>query len=50
MQAGPEWDDGDSTGTGTIPRSGQVPVWPEGSEPSRNADETDEDVLSRAKE
>ncbi|AWM85755.1 hypothetical protein [Microvirga sp. 17 mud 1-3] len=50
LQAGPEWDDGDSTGTGTIPPSGQVPVWPEGSEPNRNPDETDEDVLSRAKE
>jgi hypothetical protein len=44
----PELDDGDSTGTGTIPVSGRVPVWPEEAAPGTNP--TDEDVLSRAKE
>ncbi|MBF9232766.1 hypothetical protein [Microvirga alba] len=42
-----ERDDGDSTGTGTIPKSGIVPVWPEGEERPPGSDE---DVLSRAKE
>lgn len=45
---GPERDDGDSTGTGTIPPSGRVPVWPE--EPATTNPDNDEDVLSRAKE
>ncbi|MBZ6077686.1 hypothetical protein [Microvirga puerhi] len=43
-----EQDDGDSTGTGTIPSSGEVPVWPEDSETQQTTN--DEDVLSRAKE
>ena len=46
--AGPEWDDGDSTGTGTIPPSGRVPVFPEETAAANPA--SDEDVLSRAKE
>ncbi|MGO4572219.1 hypothetical protein [Microvirga sp. 2TAF3] len=47
----PEQDDGDSTGTGTIPPSGQVPVWPQETEPTEPTPPTnDEDVLSRAKE
>jgi hypothetical protein len=43
-----EQDDGDSTGTGTIPPSSEVPVWPEDSETQQATN--DEDVLSRAKE
>ena len=43
-----EDDDGDSTGTGTIPRSGRVPVYPDELETERPDD--DEDILSRAKE
>lgn len=52
MQAGgPEWDDGDSTGTGTIPPSGRVPVWPDKAEDGdKPSSASDEDVLSRAKE
>lgn len=56
MEAGgvdPELDDGDSTGTGTIPSSGRVPVWPEDSESQKAQNpktDNDEDVLSRAKE
>jgi hypothetical protein len=46
--ADPERDDGDSTGTGTIPPSGRVPVFPEERDPDRL--DTDEDLLSRAKE
>lgn len=49
----PELDDGDSTGTGTIPSSGRVPVWPEDSESQKARKpktDNDEDVLSRAKE
>lgn len=46
--ANPERDDGDSTGTGTIPPSGRVPVWPE--ETATTGSGSDEDVLSRAKE
>ncbi|MCB8823069.1 hypothetical protein [Microvirga rosea] len=45
---GPERDDGDSTGTGTIPPDGRVPVWPEDSDTHQTTN--DEDVLSRAKE
>lgn len=48
--ADPELDDGDSTGTGTIPPNGRVPVWPDESEPAQPASPKDEDVLSRAKE
>ncbi len=44
----PERDDGDSTGTGTIPPSGRVPVFPEEDNPVRP--DNDEDALSRAKE
>ncbi|MGO4523309.1 hypothetical protein AB4097_00425 [Microvirga sp. 2MCAF35] len=43
-----EEDDGDSTGTGSIPRSGRVPVYPDELETERP--DTDEDILSRAKE
>ena len=43
-----EDDDGDSTGTGTIPRSGRVPVYPD--EPETERPDNDEDILSRAKE
>jgi hypothetical protein len=43
-----EEDDGDSTGTGTIPRSGRVPVYPDELETERP--DNDEDILSRAKE
>jgi hypothetical protein len=44
-----EEDDGDSTGTGSIPPSGRVPVYPDESETKRRPDD-DEDILSRAKE
>ncbi|NIX75148.1 hypothetical protein [Microvirga terricola] len=44
-----ERDDGDSTGTGTIPPSGVVPVYPEEGEEEQSST-SDEDVLSRAKE
>jgi hypothetical protein len=43
-----EEDDGDSTGTGTVPRSGRVPVYPDDLETERP--DNDEDILSRAKE
>ena len=43
-----EEDDGDSTGTGSIPPGGRVPVYPDESETKRPDD--DEDILSRAKE
>ncbi len=43
-----EEDDGDSTGTGSIPPSGRVPVFPEESQTKRP--DNDEDILSRAKE
>ena len=43
-----EEDDGDSTGTGSIPPSGRVPVYPDESETKRP--DNDEDILSRAKE
>lgn len=43
-----EEDDGDSTGTGSIPPSGRVPVYPDKSETKRP--DNDEDILSRAKE
>ncbi|WP_114943347.1 hypothetical protein [Microvirga calopogonii] len=43
-----EEDDGDSTGTGSIPRSGRVPVYPDETVTERPED--DEDILSRAKE
>lgn len=52
-----ERDDGDSTGTGTIPESGVVPVWVEEDESDEEKEEEEqapatpgENVPSRAKE